>query len=64
MKNCKRKGCDEPVFCRGLCSKDYQVAHRLVNARETDWETLEKNGKCDPPKRGRRSPTQEWLLGK
>lgn len=33
-ETCTRKGCNEPHYAKGLCSKHYQAARRAVAAKE------------------------------
>lgn len=64
-QKCLMTGCSKTnIVACGLCSGCYQVAIRLVKAKKTTWDKLEKRGLC---KRGRRGNpggrTYQLILG-
>lgn len=59
-KKCRVPKCKRPVFCRGLCSPDYQVARRAVIAGETTWEAMEAAGKVDGRK-ANKNAARNWF---
>lgn len=60
---CLRPDCGEPVYQRGLCKRDNEIAGNLVRAGTVTWEALEVAGKALPFKRtGPKSAGASWLL--
>ena len=53
-KACVIDGCERPQKNRGLCSRCYQSAWKLVNSQELSWGELERRGLALPSRRGRR----------
>ncbi len=41
---CLIKGCEGKQMTRGLCSKCYTTARKLVETGQTTWEVLKKKG--------------------
>jgi hypothetical protein len=45
---CLVDGCGREANIRGLCSRCYTAARKLVNEKKTTWETLEEAGLAKP----------------
>lgn len=50
---CLVPGCTNEALCRGQCQSDYKASVKLVKAKKTTWEKLEKRGFAKPPLKGR-----------
>lgn len=44
--HCLVPQCEDTIYARGLCHKDYQTAGILVRSGQTTWEILIAKGKA------------------
>lgn len=47
---CLVRGCPAAVHCRGLCSKHYKAAQRVVRRTDLTWDEIAQSGLCKPIK--------------
>lgn len=61
---CLTPECGKPGRTRGLCSRCYTVARRLVKDGRTTWDALEAKGRVSKPARSRgKEAVESFLLG-
>lgn len=50
LEKCIVPGCENKIYCRGLCQNCYGVARYMIRRKKVTEKQLVKSGKMLPPK--------------